>query len=62
MGKKTTKVWFTLLSAILVVVLRGYDANYVYFMDPYGGSYKTFSRSAFNSKYQLLGQQAVLVK
>lgn len=31
-------------------------------MDPYGASYKTFSRSAFNSKYQLLGQQAILVK
>ena len=58
----STGKYFSYPRGTHVMVLRGYDANYVYFMDPYGGSYKTFSRSAFNSKYQLLGQQAILVK
>lgn len=58
----STGKYFSYPRGTHVMVLRGYDANYVYFMDPYGGIYKTFSRSAFNSKYQLLGQQAILVK
>lgn len=42
-----------------VMVLRGYDANHIYVMDPYGATYKTFSRSAFASHYRLLGCQAI---
>ncbi len=34
-----------------VMILRGYDANNVYIMDPYQGSLKTFSRSSFNYHY-----------
>lgn len=45
-----------------VVVLRGYDANNVYIMDSYRGTYKTYSRSAFNSKYKLLHKQAILLQ
>ncbi len=30
--------------------------------DPYGAKTKTFSRSAFNDKYKLLGRQAVVVE
>ncbi len=44
-----------------VVVLRGYDANNVYIMDSYNGTYKTFSRSSFASKYQLLRHQAIKI-
>ena len=45
-----------------VMVLRGYDEKNVYIMDPNGGSYKTFTRTAFESKYELLGNQAVVVR
>jgi len=45
-----------------VMVLTGYDANYIYVMDPYGGNSKTFSRSTFNTRYKLLGQQAIVVQ
>ena len=44
------------------MVLRGYDEKNVYIMDPNGGSYKTFTRTAFESKYELLGNQAVVVR
>ena len=44
-----------------VMVLTGYDANNVYIADPYGASNKTFSRSTFNSRYKLLGQQAIIL-
>lgn len=44
-----------------VMVLIGYTSSTITVMDPYGGSVKTFSRSAFNSKYQLLGQQAIVM-
>lgn len=58
----STGKYFSYPRGTHVMVLRGYDANNIYVMDPYGGSYKTFSRSAFNSKYQLLGSQAIIVK
>ena len=58
----STGKYFSYPRGTHVMVLRGYDANNVYVMDPYGGIYKTFSRSAFSSKYQLLGQQAILIK
>ena len=58
----STGKYFSYPRGTHVMVLRGYDANNIYVMDPYGGSYKTFSRSAFNSKYQLLGQQAIILK
>lgn len=45
-----------------VVVLRGYDANNVYIMDSYNGSYKTFARSTFNKRYQLLGYQSIILE
>lgn len=45
-----------------VCVLVGYDAKNVYLADPYGATTKTFSRSAFNDKYKLLGRQAVVVE
>ncbi|MBQ8062401.1 MAG: C39 family peptidase [Bacteroidales bacterium] len=45
-----------------VCVLIGYDAKNVYLADPYGATNKTFSRSAFNDKYKLLGRQAVLLQ
>lgn len=44
-----------------VCVLVGYDQKNIYLADPYGASTKTFSRSAFNDKYKLLGRQAVVV-
>lgn len=44
-----------------VVVLRGYDKNNVYIMDSYNGTYKTFSRSSFESKYKLLWSQAIVM-
>lgn len=44
-----------------VVVLRGYDANNVYIMDSYNGSYKTFSRSSFNKRFHQLYQQAIII-
>ena len=45
-----------------VCVLVGYDQKNIYLADPYGASTKTFSRSAFNDKYKLLGRQAVVVQ
>lgn len=45
-----------------VCVLIGYDAKNIYLADPYGATNKTFSRSAFNDKYKLLGRQAVLLQ
>ena len=45
-----------------VCVLVGYDDKNVYLADPYGAKTKTFSRSAFNDKYKLLGRQAVVVQ
>ncbi len=44
-----------------VCVLVGYDQKNIYLADPYGATIKTFSRSAFNDKYKLLGKQAVVV-
>ena len=44
-----------------VCVLVGYDGKNIYLADPYGAKTKTFSRSAFNDKYKLLGRQAVVV-
>ena len=45
-----------------VMILMGYDANNVTVMDPYGGGTKVFSRSAFVSKYNLLGKQAIVLQ
>ncbi len=45
-----------------VCVLVGYDGKNIYLADPYGAKTKTFSRSAFNDKYKLLGRQAVVVQ
>ena len=45
-----------------VCVLRGYDAKNIYLADPYGAKNKTFSRSAFNDKYKLLGRQAIVLQ
>ena len=45
-----------------VCVLVGYDSKNVYLADPYGAKTKTFTRSAFNDKYKLLGRQAVVVE
>ena len=45
-----------------VMVLCGYDKNYVYVMDPYECSTpKTFSRSTFESRWNLLGKQAIVL-
>ena len=45
-----------------VCVLVGYDQKNVYLADPYGAKTKTFSRSAFNDKYKLLGRQAIILQ
>ena len=44
-----------------VCLLVGFDDKNVYLADPYGAKTKTFSRSAFNDKYKLLGRQAVVI-
>ena len=46
----------------LPVEIMGYDGKNIYLADPYGAKTKTFSRSAFNDKYKLLGRQAVVVQ
>lgn len=45
-----------------VCVLIGFDENNITLADPYGATKKTFSKSSFEAKYRLLGQQAVLLQ
>ena len=44
-----------------VTVLKGYTRTTVTMMDPYGGSTKTFNRSTFQARWNLLGKQAVVI-
>lgn len=45
-----------------VFVLCGYTSGTVSLMDPYGRGLVTYSQSAFSSKYNLLGCQAIVVE
>lgn len=44
-----------------VMVLSGYDGQYVYITDPYFGKVK-YTYSAFNDKWVLLGKQAIVLE
>ena len=44
-----------------VFVLKGYSRNYVTVMDPYGGYSRTYNRSTFEARWNLLGKQAVVL-
>ncbi|MDD6808281.1 MAG: C39 family peptidase [Oscillospiraceae bacterium] len=44
-----------------VTVLVGYDSNRVYFQDPWSPGLRAYAISAFSSKYNLLGTQAIVV-
>ncbi len=45
-----------------VMVLCGYDKDYVYVMDPYNyPTAKKFTKASFKSKFELLGNQAVVL-
>lgn len=44
-----------------VMVLSGYDSQYVYITDPYFGNVK-YTHSAFNDKWTLLGNQAIVLE
>ena len=43
------------------MVLSGYDSQYVYITDPYFGNVK-YTHSAFNDKWTLLGNQAIVLE
>lgn len=45
-----------------VFVLCGYTSGTVSLMDPYGKGLVTYSQSAFSSKYNLLGCQAIVIE
>lgn len=45
-----------------VMVLTGFDSDYVYVSDPYNQGVVKFSKSAFTSKYNLLGKQAIVIE
>lgn len=44
-----------------VFVLCGYNSSVVRLMDPYGAGLVAYSQSAFSSKYNLLGRQAIVI-
>ena len=44
------------------MILRGYDGNIVYLLDPSTGSTRTFSLSSFLSSWSVLENQAVIYK
>lgn len=45
-----------------VMVLVGFDSDYVYVADPYSQGVVRFSKNAFTSKYNLLGKQAIVIE
>lgn len=60
---KSTGKYFEYPKGTHVMVLCGYDKNNVYVMDPYNySSAKSFSRSSFKSKWELLGKQTIILE
>ena len=45
-----------------VTVLCGYDGSKVYMMDPYDNACLSFSSSTFKARWDLLGNQGVILK
>ncbi|MCQ2471261.1 MAG: Ig-like domain-containing protein [Clostridia bacterium] len=59
----TTGKYFEYPKGTHVMVLCGYDKNYVYVMDPYESpNAKKFSKSTFKSRWELLGKQAIVLE
>ena len=56
-GKET---YFEYPRGTHVMVLSGYDSNFVYITDPIYGNVK-YSHSSFNDKWVLLGKQAIIL-
>lgn len=59
-GADGKDVYFEYPRGTHVMVLSGYDGQYVYIADPYFG-YVKYTYSAFNSKWELLGKQAIFL-
>ncbi len=55
-----TETYFEYPRGTHVTVLVGYDSNKVYMLDPYHGE-KSYSHSAFIDKWNLLGNQAIIL-
>lgn len=43
------------------LVLRGYDASYYYFSDPWNGCYLSYSRSLVDTRYAELGKNVIVL-